>query len=300
MPVMTPTDRPELNSNKSAGRTAIIAGGGALPVAVANTLQARGEAPFVAVLDAEADSADFSSVEHIVVRLEEFGPLLSRFLSEGVTQVVLAGSVGRRPKLLGLKWNLLLLKIVSTTVSGLMKGDDGLLRSVIGAIEKQGMRVVGAHEIVPDLLAPAGILTETKPTIADQRDIAAAAEAALAIGKLDIGQGAIAIGGRVIALEGIEGTEGLLERTGAMRGHGRIAGKQRGALVKCSKPQQERRADLPAIGPDTMDQLHRAGLAGVAVEAGSCFILDFDQAIARANELGLYVVGIGPETLETK
>src|SRR5690606_4568813 len=129
-------------------------------------------------------------------------------------------------------------RLGARSVAGLVKGDDGLLRSVIAAIEKQGIRVVGAHEIVPDLLAPVGVLTRVHPTKADQRDISAASEAALAIGKLDIGQGAIAIGGRVVALEGIEGTEALLERTGAMRNHGRLAGKTGGVLVKCSKPQQ--------------------------------------------------------------
>jgi DUF1009 family protein len=295
---MISTEQPDLNIRSDDGRIAIIAGGGALPVAVARTLKARGVDPFVAVLAGEAIVADFSDVDHIVVTLEEFGPLLARFGSEGVTRVVLAGSVARRPKLLALKWNWTLLRIISRTVAGLVKGDDGLLRTVIGAIEKQGMQVVGAHEIVPDLLAPSGTLTKAKPGSADQRDIEAASEAAIAIGRLDIGQAAIAIGGRVVALEGIEGTEALLERTGAMRGHGRLAGKTRGVLVKHCKPQQERRADLPAIGPDTMDQAHNAGLAGVAVEAGCCFILDFDKAIARADELGLYVVGLEPQNPE--
>lgn len=297
---MTTTDNiHNENAASGEGRIAIIAGGGALPVAVARTLAARGVDPFVAILAGEAVESDFAGTEHIVVELEEFGPLLKRFADMGVDRVILAGSVERRPRLGAMKWNPTLLRLVFRTVSGLLRGDDGLLRAVIGAIETQGMHVVGAHEIVPDLLAPSGNLTRARPTKADLRDIDAASQAALLIGRLDIGQGAIAIGGRAIALEGIEGTEGLLERTAAMRGHGRLAGKQRGVLVKHCKPQQDRRADLPAIGPDTMDQAQRAGLAGVAVEAGCCFILDFEKTVARADELGLFVTGIGTGAPET-
>src|SRR5690606_24539699 len=188
MPVMTSTDQPELNIPPEEGRIAIIAGGGALPVAVARTLKAGGHDPFVAVLSGEANVADFADMQHIIISLEECGPLRVRLSAERVSRVVLAGSVERRPKILAMKWNWTLLRLVSRTVAGLVKGDDGLLRSVIAAIEKHGIRVVGAHEIVPDLLAPVGVLTRVHPTKADQRDIDAAAEAALAIGKLDIGQ----------------------------------------------------------------------------------------------------------------
>ncbi|RVD62782.1 LpxI family protein, partial [Mesorhizobium sp. M4A.F.Ca.ET.029.04.2.1] len=129
-------------------------------------------------------------------------------------------------------------------------------------LEKRGIKVVGAHEIVPELLAGKGPLTQAEPSKADWRDIEAARVAAKAIGALDIGQAAIAIGGRAIALEGIEGTNGLLERTRQLRDHGRLAGKTRGVLVKCAKPGQELRADLPTIGPRTVEAAQEAGLAG--------------------------------------
>ena len=124
------------------------------------------------------------------------------------------------------------------------------------------------------------------------RDIEAAHAAAKAIGALDIGQAAIAIGGRTIALEGVEGTHGLLERTLELRGHGRLAGKTRGVLVKCAKPGQELRADLPSIGPQTVEAAHAAGLAGIAVEAGRSLILEGPVVLARANALGLFVYGL--------
>lgn len=287
------TTGPDLAGAK--GRIAIIAGGGALPVAVARTLEARGARPLVAVLSGEAAESDFAGSEHFSIRLEEFGPLLKLFSEAGVDRIVLAGGVERRPRVAGMTWNWTLIRLLPRVVRGLLRGDDGLLRAVIGAIEAQGMHVVGAHEIVPDLLAPQGLLTRAKPRAADWRDIRAAAQGARVIGELDVGQGAIAIGGRVVALEGIEGTEALLQRTAGMRNHGRLAGKGRGVLVKRCKPQQDRRADLPAIGPDTMDQAREAELAGVVVEAGCCFILDFERAVARADELGLFVVGMTPQ-----
>ncbi|TIU20728.1 MAG: DUF1009 domain-containing protein, partial [Mesorhizobium sp.] len=132
-------------------------------------------------------------------------------------------------------------------------------------LEKRGITVVGAHQIVPDLAAAEGTLTAAGPRQSDWRDIEAGRAAAKAIGALDIGQAAVAIGGRAIALEGIEGTKGLLERTRELRGHGRLAGKTRGVLVKCAKPGQELRADLPSIGPQTVEAAHAAGLAGIAV-----------------------------------
>ena len=142
---------------------------------------------------------------------------------------------------------------------------------------------------MPDLLAAEGPLTKAQPRKSDRRDIDAAYAAAKAIGALDIGQAAVAIGGRVIALEGVEGTDGLLERVQQLRGHGRLAGRTRGVLVKCAKPGQELRADLPSIGPQTVEAAHAAGLAGIGVEAGRSLVLDGAAVIARADALGLFV-----------
>lgn len=293
---MAETDRPAAPAQQDEGRIAVVAGGGALPVAVVRTLAMREADPFVVVIAGDADEAEpvFAAADHAVMKPEEIGLLLPRLKKAGVARLVMAGAVTRRPRLGDIRWNLSTLKLVPRIAAGLARGDDGLLRSLIRLIEASGIKVVGAHEIVPDLLAPQGVLTRTAPTPGDRRDIEAASEAAIAIGRLDIGQAAIAIGGRAVALEGIEGTDGLLARTAAMRGHGRLAGKARGALVKRCKPRQERRADLPAIGPDTIEGARAAGLAGVAVDAGRSFILDFERTIAAADAHGLFVVGLEP------
>lgn len=274
------------------GRIAVIAGGGALPVAVVRTLLARGRKPLVAVVSGEAETADFGGADWFPVSVEDVGPFLARLRAEGVRRVVMAGSIARRPRLSRIRWSLPLLLDLPRIAAGLLRGDDGLLRTVIHIIEAQGMRVVAADEVVPDLLTPEGCLTRARPSASDQRDIDAASIAARAIGRLDIGQAAIAIGGRAVALEGIEGTDGLLARTAGMRGHGRLAGKSGGVLVKCCKPQQDRRADLPAIGPDTVTAARAAGLAGIALDSGRSFILDFERTVALADETGLFIVGL--------
>lgn len=274
------------------GRIAVVAGGGKLPLAVVATLVARGENPLVAVVAGEADAALYGDAEHFSISVEDMGPLVARLRAARIGRIVLAGHIERRPRLLGIKWSLRVLAGLPRAAAGLLSGDDGLLRAVIGMMEANGIRVVGAHEVVPDLLAPEGVLTRAQPSASDWRDIEAGAIAARAIGGLDIGQAAIAIGGRAVALEGIEGTDGLLARTAGMRGHGRLAGRARGALVKCCKPRQDRRADLPAIGPETVRGAKAAGLAGIALDAGASFILGYEQTIALADGEGLFVVGL--------
>lgn len=157
------------------------------------------------------------------------------------------------------------------------------------------MKVVGAHQIVPDLVAVEGKMGAHAPLAADWADLKAGYMAARAIGALDIGQAAIAIGGRAVALEGIEGTDLLIQRVRDLRSNGRIAGRRRGVLVKCAKPGQELRADLPTIGPATVDAAHAAGLVGIGVEAGRSLVLDFGDMVERADRLGLFVVGLAPE-----
>jgi hypothetical protein len=166
-----------------------------------------------------------------------------------------------------------------------------LLRAIVGHLEAAGFQVVGAHQLVPDLLAPAGTLTRAKPSVSGEKSIAAAWEAAQAIGALDIGQAAVAVGRRVVALEGVEGTAAMLARVRDLRGSGRISAPG-GVLVKCAKPGQELRADLPTIGPDTVIEAHAAGLSGIAVEAGRTIVVQQRDVVESADRLGLFVLGI--------
>src|SRR6185437_10246085 len=292
----TPTIRtePEIRIKLAPGdRVGIVAGSGRLPINVAERLVADGHAPFVAMIEGEAEPASpLATCEHDFLELENFAGLVPMLKRRGVTHVILAGGVDRRPKWQKVRPSLMLLRILPRAIAALTRGDDGLLSALVKGLEGFGLKVVGAYEVVPDLLAPSGLMTRAAPQKADWADLDAGLEAALAIGRLDIGQGAVSIGGRVIALEGIEGTDCLLARVADMRDHGRLAGRKRGVLVKCAKPGQERRADLPAIGPTTVERAHAAGLAGIGVEAGSAFVLDYGEMVQRADELGLFVIGL--------
>jgi DUF1009 family protein len=278
-------------------RIGVIAGSGALPVAIVTTLLRQGASPYVVLLEGEADDHPaYAASDHVRFRAEELGLLLPTLRKANVGRMVFAGGVGRRPRLTAIRWTWPVLRVLPRLAVALGSGDDKLLRTLVAFVEEHGISIVGAHEIAPSLLAPEGVLTRRGPVGADRRDIEAASAAAIAIGRLDIGQAAIAIGGRAVALEGVEGTDGLLARTAALRGHGRLAGKQRGVLAKRCKPQQELRVDLPAIGPDTVTGAHAAGLVGIAVEAGKTFILDYDRTIALADEHGMFVLGLKQES----
>lgn len=274
-------------------RVGIVAGGGNLPIEVAQSLSMRGHSPFVLLVEGEADpNSPLGGFDHLVLPIEAFGSLVANLKKNGVTHAVLAGEIKRRPRWSAVRPNAGLLAMLPAFLAGLASGDDSLLKTVIRYIERRGVKIVGAHEIVPELLAMRGVMTDAAPTDSDRKDLDAALLAAHAIGALDIGQGAVAIGGRVIALEGIEGTDGLLERVKDLRDHGRLAARRRGVLVKCAKPNQEERADLPSIGPQTVEAAHAAGLAGIGVEAGRSLVLEGPAMVARANALGLFVVGL--------
>lgn len=293
MPVMTRTDpRPGLQLPPGS-RVGIIAGGGALPAEVARGLAEQGLETFVLIVEGEATpGSGLDRYPHETLTLERLGSLVGTLRRHKITHVVLAGEIRRRPRLAAMRISLGLLAIVPLVVAALARGDDGLLKVVVRGLEARGFTVLGAHEVVPELVATEGALTRKAPSVADRRDMEAACEAAKAIGALDIGQGAVAIGGRAIALEGIEGTNGMLERVKELRGHGRLAGKAGGVLVKCAKPGQELRADMPTIGPRTVELVHAAGLAGIGVEAGRSLIMEGPAMIARADALGLFVVGL--------
>ncbi|BAB48186.1 LpxI family protein [Mesorhizobium japonicum] len=274
-------------------RVGIIAGGGSLPVEVAAGSAGQGYPPFIVLMEGEADRlTELCQYEHETLALEAIGSLVPLLKRHRITHLVLAGEIKRRPRLTHLRPSLSLLAVIPIVVMALARGDDGLLKVVARGLEARGIKIMGAHEIVPNLVAAEGVLTKAVPQKSDWRDIEAGFAAAKAIGALDIGQAAIAVGGRAIALEGIEGTAGLLDRAKLLRGHGRIAGKTRGVLVKCAKPGQELRADLPSMGPQTVEAAHAAGLAGIAVEAGRSLILEGPATLSRANELGLFIVGL--------
>ncbi|WP_409457347.1 LpxI family protein [Rhizobium sp.] len=281
----------------SDGRLAIIAGRGLLPLYLAQAARAEGEDPFIVALKDEADHR-FDGFEIISVGVGNLAAIEKSFRDLNIGRVVMSGGVARRPEWRDIRPTFKTILSMPSVVRTLMShGDDTVLQMVIKLIEGMGCTVIGAHEIAPGLLARLGPLGQMSPAGDDLRDISRGVEAALALGHLDIGQGAVSVGGRVVAMEGVEGTDAMLQRVAELRIGGRISARRRGVLVKLCKPQQDMRADLPTIGPSTVENAARAGLAGIAVEAGRALVLEEAALISAADAAGIFVCGIDP-TLE--
>lgn len=274
-------------AGKPLSKLAVIAGGGALPGLVIQACREAGRPFFVVALEGQADAAALEGVPHAWCRLGAAAKgekLLREFEPE---EVVFVGKV-RRPSLKELRPDWRALKvIVKATVRAL--GDDGLLRAIIKEFESEGVKVVGPHELVKGLLAVQGPYGRIKPDRQARIDIARGMSAAKAVGALDIGQAAVVQQGIVLGLEAIEGTDALVARAGALQRKG-----PGGVLVKAPKPRQERRIDLPGVGVETVEAVAKAGLRGIAVEAGGALVIDRAKVAARADALGVFVVGMPP------
>jgi DUF1009 family protein len=277
----------------------ILAGGGGVPAIVAAAAERAGRAALILGLEGEADPS-IAGFRHAWVKWGEIGRIDKLIREHGATAIVLVGTVSKRPDFRSLSLDALAVKSLPRLASITLGGDDTVLAKAVRFFEGLGHRVVGAHEIAPELVADANPLTRQTPSKSDREDIALAMRAALAIGDLDAGQGAVSVEGHVVALEGAEGTDAMLARVAELRAAGRISSKGRaGVLAKCAKPQQDLRVDMPTIGPRTVDRAAAAGLAGIAVEAGRVMIVERDAAVRRADEAGLFIVGehaaIAPE-----
>ena len=280
------------------GRLAIIAGRGRLPLHVAIAAKRAGDDPFVIGLKGETQNIP-DDFEHEFVSLGDVSSVHRLVREHGIDRVIMSGGVERRPEGSELRAPLRMIPEVLRQLRVLSAGgDDKLLRVVIAIIEAAGCRVVGAQEIVPDLLAQTGNLTHYKPSKREWEDIRIGYSGADLLGQLDVGQGAVAVGGRIVALEGPEGTDGMLKRVSELRQSGRISKKHKGVLIKLCKIHQDERADLPCMGLTTIENAHNAGLAGVAIEAGRAFILDQERALETANKLGMFILGIDRDDMD--
>lgn len=279
------------HSQTSDARLAIVAGYGRLPVDVALAAREQGIDPFILALKGEADQ-NWDDFDHDIVPIANFALVAKTLKRLNVDRIILAGGVRNRPKVSDIRISFKMLfsfpKLLRDILSG---GDDTLLRTTINLFELHDVKVVGAQEIVPNLLATEGVFGEIKITELDQIDIEVASNAASRLGLDDKGQAAVSINGKVVATEGSDGTDAMLKAISVNNRHGKTEGGQ-GVLVKLCKPQQDRRADLPTIGPMSVQNAHKAGLSGIAVEAGRSFILDRENVIKEADKYGMFIAGI--------
>ena len=267
----------------------LIAGGGALPLRVAERCRQTDRPVFVVRLKGFAE-ADLTAFEGADIGLGEFGKCVDALKRAGCRSVCLAGIV-KRPDFANFKVDLKGMRVLPGIVSAAKKGDDALLRQVLKVFEDSGFAVEGADDILGGQeTLPAGALGAVVPREADRADLLKALHVARAVGELDVGQGAVVSHGLVLAVEAQEGTDAMLERVAGLPADIRGRAPQ-GVLAKAPKPIQERKVDLPVIGPRTIELAARAGLAGVAGPAGDLIVIDREATIVAADRLGLFVWG---------
>jgi hypothetical protein len=275
-----------------ASPVGLIAGGGALPFAVADSLAARGIASVLFALRGACDAQQVERFHHHWIAVGQLGRATKLFRAEGCRDLVFIGKL-TRPALSEIRLDWGTLRVARQVWAAFRGGDDHLLSGIGRILEQDGFRMVGIRDVAPDLLMPAGCLTRVTADAQAEADIAKGRDVLGALSPFDIGQAVVVIDGHVVGVEDIEGTDGLLARIARLRAQGRIrAAVKRGVLVKAPKHGQDLRFDLPTIGAKTVDGVRDAGLAGIAVVAGATQIVDPQAVIAAADAAGLFVTGV--------
>ena len=271
----------------------LIAGGGTLPFAIAESLIARGLTPVIFAVKGFCDPVRVAAYRHQWIVIGKLGGNLRAFREASCRDLVFIGGL-IRPAFRDLRLDWGTVRALPALLSAFRGGDDHLLSGLAKLIEQQGFCIRGIAEVAPDVLMPEGNITRIGLT--DDRiqtDIEKGRAVLGAISPFDTGQGVVVIDGHVVAVEDIEGTDGLLARVARLRSEGRIrAPLGRGVLVKMPKTTQDRRFDLPALGPQTVDGVARAGLAGIAVVAGQTILAEPQALVEAADRAGIFVAGL--------
>jgi DUF1009 family protein len=278
------------------GPLALICGGGSLPLAVADSVVARGRQVLLFALHGAANPADFGQRPHHWLYLGQSSKFVRLMRAANCRDVVFIGSLVR-PSLWQIRIDFTTLKFLPRVVAAFRGGDDHLLSNIARLFEPYGFRLLGAHEVAPEILMPEGALGRVQLGKRDRADIALGLDYLQASGPFDVGQAVVVAGKHVLAVEAAEGTDQMLARVAEMRANGRVrSAAGSGVLVKAPKPGQDRRFDLPSIGPRTVEGVARAGLAGIAVVAGSTIIAEPAMLAQVADRTNIFVIGMLAET----
>lgn len=270
----------------------LIAGGGVMPFAVADSLAARGILPVLFALRGACDPVRVERFRHHWISVGQIGRAVKLFRAENCRDLVFIGTLVR-PALSEIRLDWATLRVIGRIWASFRGGDDHLLSGIGDILERDGFRMVGIRDVAPDLLMPEGCLTRAVPDVHALADIARGRDVLLALGRFDIGQAAVVVDGHVVGVEDIEGTDGLLARVARLRAEGRIrAATARGVLVKAPKSGQDLRFDLPTVGPRTVEGAAAAQLAGIAIVAGHTMIADPEAVIEAADTRGLFMTGV--------
>ncbi len=262
-------------------RLAILAGQGDLPHRLS---VAHPDALFVHF---EGLDVETPGNEPFLTSYERFGEMFGGLTAAGVDRVVFAGGLAR-PTLNPANFDAKMLELAPRFMAAMQGGDDGLLRAVIETFEAHGFAVLGAHELIDELTADAGLLAGAEPNESDRADITKARDILGALGPLDIGQGAVVAGGQPLGIETAQGTDAMLRFVAETRNE--MSGGAKGVLVKAPKPGQDLRIDMPAIGPETVKAAANAGLTGITIDAGQVLLIDRSATLSAAKDLGLFIL----------
>lgn len=258
----------------------LIAGRGQLPRMM---IEALGPRACVVALEGFADRATCELASQ-TIPLGHMGAMVSAGQAADAQGVLFIGGLDR-PTADQLRLDDYTLE--NLNLRALKDGDDAVLRAVADLFAKAGFPLVGPLDLVPDLAMPVGSLGTVQPAQEFQGDADRGAEVTQALGRLDVGQAGVVQQGLVLALEGIEGTDALIQRAGALARPGRAP-----VLIKMAKPQQDLRLDTPTFGPETIASLAQAGFAGAYLQAGKTLIVDRPQVVAAADAAGLFVTAL--------
>lgn len=270
----------------------LIAGGGDLPRAVAQSARADGREVFVAAITGSLTADWVRDFPHEFISIGAPGHAFKSFRREGVSDVLLAGQVDR-PDFSSLKVDMKGVVLLPRALKAARRGDDALLRFVVTMFEEEGFRALSVAEAAPGLVCGEGALGRVMPNDGHRADMKTAFAIVKALGALDVGQAAVVCEGLPLAVEAAEGTDRMIERVGTLRPALRgTPEKKRGVLVKALKPTQDAKSDIPVIGVETVERAASVGLAGIGLQAGGALIVDKEAVAKRADALGLFITGV--------
>lgn len=295
---MRPDEAGTVAAGSGFDSVAIICGGGSFPGAIAEAVVRRGRRPVMFAVRGWADPKVVERYAHHWIAIGQAGRFFRLARAEHCREALFIGTL-LRPPLSQIRLDWQSIRLLPRTIRFFRGGDDRLLSGLAKLIEDGGVRMIGVKDVAPEIIVPEGVLGGLQPSARDRADIARGLELIACLGPFDVGQAAIVANNHVLAVEAAEGTDNMLARITELRRQGRVtvpAGV--GVLVKAPKPGQDRRFDLPAIGPQTIGNAARAGLAGVAVAAGSTIIAEPAQVIAAADREKIFFVGVREDATE--
>jgi DUF1009 family protein len=282
-----------LNGRGEARPLAILCGGGGFPLEVARAAQAGGRAPFLVGIVGASDPG-IEAFAHVWVHMGQIGKLFGALKERAIADIAVVGAM-TRPEFADLRFDWGAVKRAPELAQLFRGGDNRLLVGVAAIFEREGLRVVGAHEVAPQLLAPMGPIGARAASREAEADARVGAALIAALSPFDAGQGVVVANARVIAIEAAEGTDAMLARVADLRASRRLRFHgPAGVFVKAPKRGQDLRLDMPAVGPKTIEAARRAQLQGVALAAGQVLVAERQAFSRAADEAGLFVFGIAP------